>query len=270
MDTILSYQTNQFSPQFGPTRYSIRDHLIAAKNAGFTALGFDVFTVDEYGSTGETLETLAAQLANFGLTCTDIVPIVAGADLPKNLATTRHLARLGEAVGAQICLLTLGSDVADITDGALRSNLRECVGVIEAANMRTAVEFVPYLPLNSVSAAYALCDELGFERTGLALDTFHVFAGDQFAELSGLISDEIALVQFADAILPATDIATASRSGRRIPGSGNLNLQSFVDLMRRMDYRGVISTEVLSDEVRKGPLGIFVQSLRTSMSHYWP
>ncbi|MBL4827082.1 MAG: sugar phosphate isomerase/epimerase and 4-hydroxyphenylpyruvate domain-containing protein [Spongiibacteraceae bacterium] len=86
---------------------------------------------------------------------------------------------------------------------------------------------------------------------GVVLDSYHILVKDTPLDaISTLNSDEIALVQVADA--PKLDMGAMhlSRHYRSFPGQGSLPVVDFMKAIRSTGYNDYVSQEIFSDEFR--------------------
>jgi sugar phosphate isomerase/epimerase len=119
-------------------------------------------------------------------------------------------------------------------------------GAIEAAfgllcdscatqNLPCGIEFIPYLsPVASLAEAAALLAAVRRPNAGVVVDTLHFFrSGADWAGLSALRPEQIVSVQVSDAPAePASAYGIEARTGRLLPGEGELALDRFVGAVR--------------------------------------
>lgn len=264
----LSFQTVQLSPGFG-AGVSLTEALDAAADAGFTRVGLDVWSVEAHERDGGKAADLPVILADRGLACTDVLPLVVTMDHRHTLDAAGRLAALASATGATVCGVAFGPDVTDPADRGVRDVVRRCAEILAGGGLRMAVEFVPYSAVRTLSQACELCDEIGWDRAGILLDSWHTLVTGQLDELRHLVPGAVAMVQFSDAMVPLRrDLRDESRNHRLLPGQGNLNLSGFVAALTRLGYGGVLSPEVLSNRVRSGSPVRFAHDLRRTTAAY--
>ena len=93
------------------------------------------------------------------------------------------------------------------------------------------------------------------------VDIWHVArASVDFVSLASLPIENIFAVELddADAEIKGT-LLEDTVNERRFPGEGALNVQAFVDEIKKIGYRGPWGVEMLSTEFRKLPLVIATQ-----------
>ena len=264
----FSFQTVQFSPQFGAD-VSLADVLAGASSGGFKSVGLDVWSVAGYAERGQSLAELTAMLEQLGLRCTDVLPLVVGDDGDAVMESAARLATLATATGASVCAAAIGPEVTDPHDRRVRDGLRRGAEVLDRAGVRMAIEYLPYSCVASVADAVELCDAVGW-NAGLLVDSWHTFVTGQVAALGVVSARDIAMVQFSDGVIPQlVDVREASRNHRRLPGRGEFDLAAFVDAVVATGYAGIVSPEVLSAEVRVATPASFAVDLHRSLHAHW-
>ena len=265
----FSFQTIQFSPQFGAD-VALEDVLTAASLAGFRSVGLDMWSVDEHLERGHSLAGLTATLQRADLQCTDVLPLVVGADTDLTVQSAARLATMATATGATLCATAIGPEIADPRDRRAHDGLCRCAEILHGAGVRLAIEYLPYSCVASVADAVELCDAVGWDAAGLLVDSWHTLVTGQLAGLAGLSARDIALVQYSDGVIPRSDdVRDASRNHRRLPGQGDFDLAAFVDAVVATGYTGVVSPEVLSAEVRASSPTTFAAAVHRALQEQW-
>lgn len=99
----------------------------------------------------------------------------------------------------------------------------------------------------SLDTAIALVSQCGESNVGVNLDIFHYYTGpskfDDFALLT-LAPDRLAHVQIADIAGVTRELATDA--DRILPGDGDIPLTPILDMLRRIDYAGYVSVELMN------------------------
>ncbi len=265
----FSFQTVQFSPQFGAD-VALDDVLTAASLAGFRSVGLDMWSVDQHLERGHSLAGLSSTLERAELRCTDVLPLVVGADTDLTVESAARLATLATATGATWCATALGPEITDPRDRRARDGLCRCAEILDGAGVRLAIEFLPYSCVASIADAVELCDAVGWDAAGLLVDSWHTLVTGQLAGLAGLSAGDIALVQYSDGVIPRSDdVRDASRNHRRLPGQGDFDLAAFVEAVVATGYTGVVTPEVLSAEVRAAPPALFAAAVHRALQEHW-
>jgi sugar phosphate isomerase/epimerase len=235
--------------------------------AGFRGIGLDAYTVGDYVASGGRLADLAELLHARGLACTDVGVLLVGS--PDVLGAAEELTRLALETGARVCL---ASHFASMSQEQAKQELSRAAELLAAAGVRIALEFVAYGVLRTLAEAIELCEAVGWERCGLLVDTWHVFRGGQpLSLLRSLDGEQIAIVHVNDGAPTAADDAVdEGRFGRLPVGAGAFPLVEFAAALEATGYRGVISAEVLSAELRMRPPEEGAGKLMRSLRESWP
>ena len=106
-----------------------------------------------------------------------------------------------------------------------------------AQNLPCGIEFIPYLsPVAGLAEAAALLAAVRRPNAGVVVDTLHFFrSGADWAGLSALRPEQIVSVQVSDApadLAAGADYGIEARTGRLLPGEGELALDRFVGAIR--------------------------------------
>lgn len=100
-------------------------------------------------------------------------------------------------------------------------------------------------------AMLELAAEVG-SNCGLLVDSFHLHAaGEPMSVLTQIPASKIVLVHLNDA--PAGSLDKVEDGKRLLPGHGVIDLAGFFGGLRKINYGGVISLEVFSEELRALP-----------------
>jgi sugar phosphate isomerase/epimerase len=265
-----SFQTFHFSPRWGLT-VPTAQLIDAAMTAGYTAVGVDWWTAQRLQADGTSLADLRGMLDDAGLACTDLLALTLGPHVDATVDKAGELADMARVLGASVCAAAVVPEVPAADYPGLRTALRRSVDILSDAGVRLALEYLPYSPVQRVDQAAELCAEVGWARMGMLLDPWHTFVNGQLDALRGVTKDEVALVQFTDAVLPLVDdVVVESRERRLLPGQGTLDLKGFVAAVKAIGFDGVISPEILSRQTRDeaNPEKFARESLRSTKA-YW-
>jgi len=230
----------------------------AAGAAGFSALGVAAGQVDA---------GTASALAAGGLRCHELLALMVSDDAGATLASAEVLAAAAGQVGAQWVLTVfragLTSETAEI--------IERCAAMFAEAGAGMAVEFSPLGPVATLPVALEVVDAAGAGRAGVVIDTWHFGFGDStFDDLAAVPLEQIAYVQFTDALEPISDRPGRETMNRRaLPGDGILDLERFAATLLGRGWNGLVSVEVLSDELRERPVSEVARLLHDSTARYW-
>lgn len=249
--------------------HPLLDLLDAAAAAGFAGIGLDDLTVKAYLDDGNTIADVASAVRTRGLRCTDIGLLRISDDVATVTATAQWLAELATATGAAACITVLG---APSSDPAMLTGLRAAAAVLGPAGVRIALEFAPFSKLPTLEDTTPLCEQVGWDRCGVLLDSWHVFRGPtEWSAVEALRAEHLALVHFDDAPEPVSDDMMRETRYRRVaPGEGTFPLERFVNVLDAKGYTGAVSVEVLSSELRAASPVDGMQSLREAFDRAWP
>jgi 2-keto-myo-inositol isomerase len=119
--------------------------------------------------------------------------------------------------------------------------------------LRAALEFQADSAFgNNLQTAAALVAEVASPHLGLCFDAFHWHTGPSKTEdLGYLTAENLFHVQLCD--LADTPRELAKDASRILPGEGDIPLQPLIDHLRRIDYRGCLSIELLNPQLWQVP-----------------
>ncbi len=132
------------------------------------------------------------------------------------------------------------ADLADLADLARQNGMR--IGYEALAWGRHVKDW---------TAAWDIVRAAGRANLGIVLDSFHICVrGNPIEPIARLPSEQIALVQVADAPALAMDPLSLSRHYRCYPGQGDYPIVDYLDAVTRSGYRGPLSLEIFNDQFR--------------------
>ena len=119
--------------------------------------------------------------------------------------------------------------------------------------LRAALEFQADSSFgNNLQTAAALVAEVASPHLGICLDAFHWHIGPSKTEdLAYLTAANLFHVQLCD--LADVPRELAKDSHRVLPGEGDIHLAPLIDHLRRIDYRGCISIELMNPHLWQVP-----------------
>jgi sugar phosphate isomerase/epimerase len=238
----------------------------SAGAAGFDTLGLDVFSLQCVGEAGVRADDVAGWIDAAGLRCAEIAALAIGPD-PKEVDA--QLAALEPLVLALRPAWVLTN--VDLDPDALAAHeLRRCAERLGAHGARLAVEFLPFMRVNSIGAAREVVERAGVDA-GVLVDTWHFFHGpDGWDELDALPLERLAYVQFDDhPALESSDLREECLHRRVFPGEGLFDLDRFCTALRARGWDGLVSVEVLSSAWRGGDLEAFARRAYETTAPYW-
>jgi sugar phosphate isomerase/epimerase len=151
--------------------------------------------------------------------------------------------------------------------------IQHCAKLFDDAGAGIAVEYTPLgaIPRISDGMAYVRAASQT-ARAGLMLDSWHFcFSDDTWQDLAAVPPDDIAYVQFTDALEPENRdrMIRESLHRRALPGEGVLELDRFAATLLDRGWDGTVSVEVLSAPLRELPVDELVGRLYTTTATYW-
>jgi sugar phosphate isomerase/epimerase len=202
------------------------EFVTAAAQAGFDSVGLRVAPLspgEEAWPVAPGTPMLAETMRRCGGTGVAVLDVEAislwpGADLAGCERVLETAAVLGARYLNVIC--------ADPDTGRTADRLAELVRLARPYRVRPVVEFMAWLPVRTLAGAVAIVT--GSDGAGLLLDALHVRrCGVTTAEVAALDPGLLTYLQLCDAPAappPGTDPIAEARTGRLLPGEGELPL----------------------------------------------
>ncbi len=230
----------------------------AARSAGFTHVGL---------VSGRFEPEARAVLDAAGLGCHELLGLQVTSDAEATLNECERLAADAVAVGARWVLTTFQVGLSDaVADAVARGAAR-----IAEAGAGLAVEFSPLGPVATIADALDVLAVAGPGRAGLVIDSWnYCIRPPRWDDLETVPLEAIAYLQFADALSPLGPLDLEEAMTRRaLPGQGVLPLERFAETFRRRGWDGIVSLQVLSDELRRLPVAEYVRLVHDAAVPYW-
>jgi sugar phosphate isomerase/epimerase len=184
-------------------------------------------------------------------------------------ASAQDLAEAAEKIGAPWILTVFAAPLTVETEKVLQ----RCAAVFADAGAGMAVEFSPLGPISSIRKGMDVVQAVnrGAGRAGLMIDSWHFCFGDStWDDLAQVPLDDIAYVQFADALAPESkSLARETMHRRALPGEGVLDLDRFATTLLERGWEGTVSAEVLSAELRALPVDTLVRRIYDTTAPFW-
>jgi len=231
----------------------------AAAAAGFSGLGIAAEDVD-----ADAVNAYAAAR----LRCHELLALVVTDDVAATAAAAQRMAERAEAIGATWVLTVF---TAALTSH-VAAGVQRCAEAFADAGTGMAVEFSPLGPVPSIAAGLEVVRAARRGgRAGLVIDSWHVcHAPGGCEDLARLSPDDVAYVQFTDALAPESERPMRETLHRRaLPGQGVLDLDRFAATLLERGWDGTVSVEVLSADLRALPVDVLVERLYRSAARYW-
>jgi sugar phosphate isomerase/epimerase len=187
----------------------------AASSAGFVAVGVNSARVDR--AAAQAFEASSVR-------CHEVLALVVSDDEAATMSTAEQLAEAARVMNAAWVLTVFTTAPTDDV-------VRRYADVFAQVGAGMAVEFSPLGPVSTIAKGMEVVRAAnhGRGRAGLLIDSWHFCFGDNtFDDLAALALDDIAYVQFTDALEPLSDNLVRETLHRRaLPGEGTLELDRF-------------------------------------------
>ena len=262
----LAFATLNHSPLVEP-HTDLLTQIAAAADAGYPMLSPDVFSIRAHLADGGSLAQLADALSDRQLACLDLAGLTIGADEARTKHEADELLEMARALGCA----WVQARVVDQVDDGITGLFVWSADQFGASGVGLAVEFSPLTKVKTIADARALLAAGGGNtRAGVIVDTWHFFRGDdEWPDLEALPVDELAFVQFSDGLPPGKDPGYDTLHRRALPRDGVFDLEQFSACLRANDFRGPVSVEVLSQDLRVLPVEEFARRTIDTSQPYW-
>ncbi len=248
------------APGSGFQVQSLRDldtYLGAVSDAGFAAVSLGV------AMTCGDPDAAAKLVQKHGLVCTDVLALVIRRDDKTTMAAVEAMRPAVQALQPRGVLSMVWTRIRE-------ESLDRIGRAAERLGVPLLLEFAPG-GIPTAADAEAAVRAVGPEHALLLADAFHVFrAGTTLDMFDRIPPEHLALVQFDDAVAAMSDDYMVEANDRRAwPGEGEFPLSDFVAALRRQQWDGAVSVEVLSEELRKLPIHEFACRAYESTAPFW-
>jgi sugar phosphate isomerase/epimerase len=236
------------------------DLIAATAGAGFGALGLGLQRAD-----AAARDAFRAA----GLRCHEVLALLVSEDEPETITAAGHLAEAAATMDADWVLTIFRSPLS----AESAKTIHRCAAMFAEAGAGMAVEFSPLGPISTIQAGLEVVQVANRDggRAGLMIDTWHFCFGDStWDDLARVSLEEIAYIQFDDALAPESDHLMRETMNRRaLPGEGMLELDRFASTLLERGFDGIVSVEVLSAELRELPINEIASRIHATTAPYW-
>jgi sugar phosphate isomerase/epimerase len=237
--------------------FGTADLVSAASAAGFTAVGVNADRVDA---------TALAAYAAAGVRCHELLAFVVGDDEPATMASADQLAHHAQTIGAEWVLTVFTAKVPP-------QRIQRCAKMFNDVGAGMAVESTPLGAIPTISDGMEVVRAARRGgRAGLMIDSWHFcFSDNSWDDLAAVPLDDIAYVQFTDALAPESRdrLIRETLHRRALPGEGILELDRFATTLLDRGWDGLVSVEVLSAKLRELPVDVLTGRLYATTAPYW-
>ena len=261
----LLYETIQFSPYVWDGEVDLATQFAAAADAGFDGVGIDVWSVDRHLAYGGTVDELTEALDRVGLRCVELQALVLHDDMPP-ISRPPLFVELVDAFRPEIIMAGFPAmPTATEIDAFGRA-----VEQVTVHGATVAVEFLPMMPIDTIAKTLDVVHRVG-GRIGVCVDTWHFFRGpDTWAELEALPANDLAYIQFNDALpLESDDLMSETLQRRTLPGEGEFELPRFCEIVRAKGYDGPVAIEIMSAPLRAEGAREYARKAQAAARPYW-
>jgi 4-hydroxyphenylpyruvate dioxygenase len=156
-------------------------------------------------------------------------------------------------VGTIVVACDVPAPLSQTTLERVQTSLVQVAQECGQRSLRAALEFQADSAFgNNLQTAALLVADAGSPHLGICLDAFHWHIGPSKTEdLAYLTAGNLFHVQLCD--LADTPRELARDSARILPGEGDIALTPLIDHLRRIDYRGCVSLELLNPQLWQVP-----------------
>ena len=266
----LCFETIQFSPFTGCEDPRLLEQIAAAADTGFASIGLDLASVDDYRRRGGSLTSLRDALEAHALPCFELQDLAISGDLDATLRRAEALAEVGSVLRPRWIQAAITSARHD--EAAMLA-LGRAAEVVDSVGAALAIEYLPFLPIDSIASTRAFLDAAGVPSARIVVDSWHFVHGpDGWDSLADLPLDALAYPQFNDhprIVAASEDRLQATMHGRCMPGEGCFELERFATAFRAKGYDGPVSVEVLSRAWRARERSEFAARLAEASRPFW-
>ncbi len=265
------------------TLYSnIATDIRIAKETGYQAIELHTDKLIRYLNAGFSAEDLRATLNSHGIlpACIDILGGVERckpAERHRLMDEARRLCEVAHTIGCPTIQLNAFCALAQrpweeiLTLTA--ANIANIADLGKAYGVRFQVEGAAWTPIHSLSQCLQLIEAVDRPNVGLVIDFWHLWAsrGTRCEELSRLDKDIIYGVHLADGKRPSEGEPWVDEKRLRgfLPGDGDLPMEEWVAAVKDTGFDGVVSGEILNDQLWERDLYEIATDMRQRMDKYW-
>ena len=237
---------------------TLDEKLQAIADAGFDAV--EIFENDLLAF-DRTPREVAALCKDLGLSICAFQPFRDFEGMPeieraRNFRRAERKFDLMQQLGTDLLLVC--SNVSPVSLGGIdraAADLRELGERAASRGLRIGFEALAWgRHINDYRDAWEVVRRADHPAVGVILDSFHTLVPDlPLSTIRAIPGDRIFLIQLADAPRLELDVLSWSRHYRCFPGQGALPVGEFMDAVTATGYRGPLSLEIFSDQLRAGP-----------------
>ncbi len=256
-----SYCTLDRSTMFGLPE-TLEEQARAAAAAGFRLLSADLFSLRTHRDAHGGVHRLRAVLDEIGMTVFDLTGITVTDDRAATIAELDEFLAFAEGLG--VTWIQSRMPVDNATSRAVYAEVAERVA---SAGVGLAFEYSSFVPICSLRQAVDFVSEMSTRAPGQALmiDSWHFYqCGDTLDQIRALDPALFGYLQLDDALEPGPDTRFDTLNRRTLPGRGHLDLVGFLSAFEALGVEGVVSVEVMNEDLRKLDVDDYVGRVASS------
>ncbi|WP_018501743.1 sugar phosphate isomerase/epimerase family protein [Parafrankia discariae] len=223
----------------------------AIADAGFDAAQLTSSHLAGAVADGMTPEEFFGHHRDRGLTIPTVEVLMewVAADRPEIADQARPLLDIAQSAGSPTVIATMSeTEVPSISGVAER--LAYLCDLAAERGLRISFEFLPWSAVPNIRAAVRLLDAVDRDNLGLVVDMWHWFrqaGGPDYDTLRDVPAGRIHVLQLCDApTRPADDLVMETLTARLLPGEGDVDLKTTLDVLFATGADPVVATEVYS------------------------
>jgi 4-hydroxyphenylpyruvate dioxygenase len=246
---IIGWYYPWIMPGLAPTSSPLEAKMRLMKSLGYDGVGTSWWDLVSYCQERGDLSQVKTLSKELGLPLTaygfvaDGWAFSDGEVLKRAMALAKSSLDLASRAGCQGAYLLGPFDAGDVRLAAAR--FRELCQYAEQLQMTLALEFVGIsAQINRLPAVLELLELAGASNGGVAIDSYHYFAGaSSLGDLERFPGSRIQVVHLADA---PSDLSDPSiELNRFMPGEGKLPLKEFVQILGGKGFEGYWHVECI-------------------------
>jgi 2-keto-myo-inositol isomerase len=248
-DFLFGLNTSTIQP------VSLLEKVRVARAAGYDAIELWVTDVEDYLERGGRLSEVVKAVEDSGLLRPSMIFLKGWCEEdPAHYARAMDLCRRRLEIARKLGVrrMVAGPPAALLPLSLVTERYGKLLEMSVAIGVPASIEFLGFVAgVNTLEAAWEICEGVGHPDATLTNDAWHVFrGGSDDATLDRIPAERISIVHWDDA--PAQPERTAQTDADRVmPGDGILPLGALADQLRRIGYRGVLSLELFNREYWK-------------------
>ncbi len=265
------------------TLYSnINTDIRIAKEAGYQAIELHTDKLLRYLDAGCSAEDLRSTLQKHGIlpVCIDIIGAVERSAPDERQCLMDEALRLCEVAATIGCpTIQLNAfcalaqrpweDILKLT----AANIADIADMGKTFGIQFQLEGAAWTPIHSLSQCLQLIEAVNRENVGLVIDFWHLWASRKTtpAELARLDKRLIYGVHLADGKRPPEGEPWVDENLLRgfLPGDGDIPMNEWVKAIKDTGFDGVVSGEILNEQLWERDLFEIAADMRQRMDQYW-